>query len=410
MRITMKLNLFKTGLIGLFTLFFSVGELQGQNSASDNFSFIESQKNFPRIHDILFKVEDTLMKQFMEKKLSWPAPFIYLRSFKYDSQLEVWVKYSTEESYQLFKTYKVCALSGSLGPKRMEGDYQVPEGFYRINEFNPKSQFHLSLGLNYPNASDKILSDSLQPGGEIYIHGSCVTTGCIPITNTQIEELYVLAAHAKEMGQDYIPVHIFPIQYKNLKSFEYLSKFQKDFPEFEPLHQGMKKAYYHFDKYKKLPLILVNKKGNYLVETDIDIKEIDANRERDIALAKKPPVEKLPRFQKTFKEGELVNIVDQLPEFPGGNQFFQSFLMQLTQKVQPSLMEGQEKTFVMIEYVIDEDGSPVNAKVLRGGNSLLNERIESAFEQMPKWKPATRQQKNVAVKMKQTLFIEKAKP
>ncbi len=51
-------------------------------------------------------------------------------------------------------------MAGTLGPKRMQGDYKVPEGFYYINEFNPKSSFHLSLGLNYPNASDRILGDS----------------------------------------------------------------------------------------------------------------------------------------------------------------------------------------------------------------------------------------------------------
>jgi murein L,D-transpeptidase YafK len=86
----------------------------------------------------------------------------------------------------------------------MEGDYQVPEGFYYINEFNPKSAYHLSLGLNYPNASDKVLSDSIKPGGDIYIHGNCVTVGCIPLQNNQIEELYVLAANAKNAGQDFI--------------------------------------------------------------------------------------------------------------------------------------------------------------------------------------------------------------
>src|SRR5690606_30525766 len=105
--------------------------------------------------------EDTLRKQFSALKLEWPAKFLYIRSFKYDSKLEVWVKNEHKENYQLFKTYKVCALAGSLGPKRLEGDYQVPEGFYYINEFNPRSSYYLSLGLNYPNLSDLVLSDSL---------------------------------------------------------------------------------------------------------------------------------------------------------------------------------------------------------------------------------------------------------
>ena len=55
----------------------------------------------------------------------------------------------------------------------------------------------MSLGLNYPNASDKIISQKTDPGGDIYIHGSCVTVGCIPIQDFQIEEVYILAMGAK---------------------------------------------------------------------------------------------------------------------------------------------------------------------------------------------------------------------
>ena len=82
--------------------------------------------------------EELLKKEFAEKKLAWPARQVYIRSFKYDSQLEVWVRNNPAEPFQLFKTYKVCTLSGALGPKRFENDYQVPEGFYYINEFRPR--------------------------------------------------------------------------------------------------------------------------------------------------------------------------------------------------------------------------------------------------------------------------------
>ncbi|HEY8399495.1 MAG TPA: hypothetical protein VIK80_16255, partial [Flavihumibacter sp.] len=146
--------------------------ISGFTQTAYNTSFADYQRNFPRLHDILRKKEDSLRRQFSEKGLVWPAKYVYLRSFKYDSQLEVWVKNEKNEPFRHFKTYKVCALAGTLGPKRMEGDYQVPEGFYYINEFNPRSVYHLSLGLNYPNASDRFLSDAIQPGGDIYIHGS----------------------------------------------------------------------------------------------------------------------------------------------------------------------------------------------------------------------------------------------
>src|SRR5258706_6353288 len=193
-----------------------------QKSGPSYSSFIDYQKSFQRPGEALLRKEDTLQKQFAAKGLKWPAKYIYIRSFKYDSQLEVWVKNEISAPFQLFKTYKVCALAGSLGPKRMEGDYQVPEGFYYISDFNPNSSYYLSLGINYPNLSDKILSDSLRPGSEIYIHGSCVTVGCIPITDQQIDELYILAAYAKDQGQDFIPVHIFPIRFSKERSVKYL--------------------------------------------------------------------------------------------------------------------------------------------------------------------------------------------
>ena len=166
---------------------------------------------------------------------------------------------------KLFKTYKVCALAGGMGPKRMEGDYQVPEGFYYINEFNPSSSYHLSLGINYPNASDKVLSDCIKPGGDIYIHGSCLTVGCIPIQNNQIEELYILAAYAKTQGQDFIPVHIFPIRFNNKKSFDYFANATKDDQDVQRFAIKIKEVYDFFEEKKKLPLISVNSKGEYVV-------------------------------------------------------------------------------------------------------------------------------------------------
>lgn len=212
------------------------------------------------------KVEDSLRKQFEAKKINWPPQQLYVRSFKYDRQVEVWVKGKTEEPFKLFKTYRMCMQSGTLGPKRMEGDYQMPEGFYYINEFKPYSNFHLALGVNYPNASDKLLSDARRPGGEIYIHGGCVSTGCIAISDQPIEELYVLGTNVKEQGQDFIPVHIFPVKYNVKKSFEYLAQATKENQQLQKFAITLKAAFDQFEEKKQLPLILVNKKGEYIVE------------------------------------------------------------------------------------------------------------------------------------------------
>lgn len=364
-------------------------------TAATSINFIDYQRGFPRINDALRKKEDTLMKQFEEKKLAWPARYIYIRSFKYDSQIEVWVKQDLNDPFALFKTYRVCAMAGSLGPKRMAGDYQVPEGFYYINEFNPKSNYHLSLGLNYPNASDKILSDSLMPGGDIYIHGSCVTTGCIPVNNEQIEELYILAAHAKSEGQDFIPVHIFPIRFNNPRSSEYLKKYVKDFPEYLSLSDELKHAYTYFEKTRKLPVIMVSKKGEYVIDGIIP-KDKDPE----------PVVKKARRPLKTYNQDEISNVVERLPVFPGGNDQFQVFIDKVSKEMVPYLGQ-QQKTFAMVEFVIDKAGKVIYANVIKGGNDDLNDHLIEAFENMPQWTPAVKHEQTVAVKLKQTIFIEK---
>jgi len=243
-----------------FVLFFSFASISYGYSQTA----FTGQSSSVKIASIFEKLEDSLQKQFEAKKMAWPPKSVFIRSFKYDKQLEVWVKDDLKQPYKLFKTYKVCMQSGTMGPKRMEGDYQVPEGFYQINEFNPNSNWHLSLGLNYPNASDRILSDSLRPGNNIYIHGNCVSVGCIAISDEPIEELYVLATAAKNAGEDFIPVHVFPVRYNVKKSAEYLAEMTKDKAQLQQFANNLKEAFDYFEEKKQLPIILVNKKGQYV--------------------------------------------------------------------------------------------------------------------------------------------------
>jgi murein L,D-transpeptidase YafK len=348
---------------------------------------------------MMSREEDTLQKQFSAKQLVWPARYVYIRSFKYDSEMEVWVKNKSGEKYRLFKTYKICALAGSLGPKRMAGDYQVPEGFYYINEFNPRSLYHLSLGLNYPNASDKMLCDLSQPGGDIYIHGSCVTTGCIPITDGQIEELYVLAAHAKDMGLDYIPVHIFPVNFENPRSVAYLNRFLVNFNEFVPFEKSMQNAFYYFEKNHQVPPVVINSKGEYVIEETNVPAAAQPRPENYTANKLHHPVQPVP-------EEELAISVDKLPLYPGGNPAFKIFIDKLSADMIKELEPGQRKAFVLMEYIIDENGKTIYANAISGGNDKMNGKIEKAFTDMGLWSPAVRQGKNVPIKLKQTIMVE----
>lgn len=235
-----------------------------------NFLFAQSPVAYqvgvsPALTTELLIKEDSLKVQFARKGLVWPAREVYIRSFKYDSQMEVWVRNSDNEKFQLFKTYNVCVMAGALGPKRIEGDYQVPEGFYCISGFNPRSEYHLSLKISYPNESDKILSDPTRPGDGIYIHGDCVSVGCIPLQNDQIDEVYLIASAAKLNGETNIPLHIFPIRFDNRKSVAFYTKYASDNIGLQHFTTSLKPAYDYFEQHKTLPLIGILGNGDYEV-------------------------------------------------------------------------------------------------------------------------------------------------
>jgi hypothetical protein len=90
-----------------------------------------------------------------EKGTHKHAP-ILIRAFKKEAELEVW-KMRPDGTYAHLKTYPVCRWSGQLGPKRREGDRQVPEGFYSVTPglMNPNSAYFLSFNIGYPNAFDR---------------------------------------------------------------------------------------------------------------------------------------------------------------------------------------------------------------------------------------------------------------
>ena len=225
-------------------------------------SFKESQLKQSRVKTAYDEKETVVKKFFSDKKLSFDKFQLFLRAFKKEEKLEVWVKENGKEIFALLHTYDFCTSSGTLGPKRKEGDLQIPEGVYHINHFNPLSNFYLSLGLNYPNPSDKILSHKTKPGGSIYIHGNCVTIGCIPITDEKIKELYVLAVEARNNGQEKIPVHVFPSRLET-GVVESLVEEQKADEATSAFWKNLEPVYTDFQQSKKLKTVRVNSKGYY---------------------------------------------------------------------------------------------------------------------------------------------------
>ena len=171
--------------------------------------FWQQQLRFPRVRAAQASAGHLVASRLRAHALDPRQLEIMLRLIKTSRALEVWARPAGAGPFALLHSYPLAATSGTLGPKRCAGDYQVPEGCYEIDRFNPMSNYHLSLGLNYPNATDRALGEP-NPGGDIFIHGGAVTVGCLPITDAGIEEVYLLAVAARAAGQAVIPVHIFP--------------------------------------------------------------------------------------------------------------------------------------------------------------------------------------------------------
>ena len=148
--------------------------------------------------------------ELAEKKLESGSP-VFIRAFKEERELELFIENRETGKFELFRTYPVAAASGVLGPKLAEGDRQVPEGFYfsGAGDMNPNSTFHLSFNINYPNAYDRAHD---RTGTFIMIHGSNVSIGCLAMTDEKIEEIYTLCQAALDNGQPFFRIHIFPFR------------------------------------------------------------------------------------------------------------------------------------------------------------------------------------------------------
>jgi murein L,D-transpeptidase YafK len=227
-------------------------------------AFRDEQDRYPRVRTARVAAQPRIEALFTKAGLNYPAKEIFLRIFKLEGELELWSRNSRSDPFTLVHVYAVCASSGTLGPKRREGDLQVPEGFYAVSGFNPWSKFHLSLRVDYPNASDRILGDRRRPGGDIFIHGSCVTIGCVPLRNGPIEEVYLSAVDARDAGQSAIPVHIFPCRLDG--DWLKLEREAWRRPGLLDFWRNLKEGYDFFEKSRRLPRISVDSRGKYFFD------------------------------------------------------------------------------------------------------------------------------------------------
>jgi len=141
---------------------------------------------------------------------SSPGQAMAIRVFKQSNEFEVW-KRTASGSFKLFKTYDICAYSGTLGPKVKEGDRQAPEGFYNITPalMNPNSSYYLSFDTGFPNKFDRAHG---RTGSNLMVHGDCSSRGCYTMTDEAIAEIYALVRESFAGGNAVVQMQIFPFR------------------------------------------------------------------------------------------------------------------------------------------------------------------------------------------------------
>lgn len=248
---------FKTSACLLFaTIFASFGQAQ---------KLEQEQLKYPRPREA--KAETAANIKTLLKQAGFDSPpELFIRIFKEENRLEVWGKGNANEGFKRIKDYEICYMSGKEGPKREQGDLQVPEGLYTLNHFNPSSTFHLSMKISYPNASDRILGKKGKLGGDIYIHGDCVSIGCVSITTPVIKELYWMCVQSQSAKGKSINVYSFPVDFSDPAAYNQLKKANASDASLLSFWENLKQVNDRFERDKKLPSYSVDAKGRYVVK------------------------------------------------------------------------------------------------------------------------------------------------
>jgi murein L,D-transpeptidase YafK len=199
---------------------------------------------------------------FAAAGVRFPPEQMLFRAFKQEHELEVWAGAEAGGPLTRIAVYEICGLSGDLGPKRREGDGQVPEGFYKIHYLWPNSSyFHLEMKVGYPNDLDRHLSEKVPegPGGDIMIHGTCASIGCLAVSDERVEELWTMAS-AVHVGERRVHVHIFPARD--------MAALLRD-PAYAPHHRfwaNLQEGYERFEKDHRLFRVTADWHARYLFD------------------------------------------------------------------------------------------------------------------------------------------------
>lgn len=146
-----------------------------------------------------------------------------------------------------------------------------------------------------------------------------------------------------------------------------------------------------------LPAFALLVAGNISCSQDASQTE-DAKEE---VVAPVSPDAKEAPADSTAKE-EVFMVAEQMPEFPGGMKELLKFLQENV-KYPENAMKNNVQGRVIVQFVVEKDGTPTEFKVLRSVDPDLDAEALRVMKAMPKWKPGM--QKGQVVRVKFTVPV-----
>jgi hypothetical protein len=155
---------------------------------------------------------------FAQAGVAYPAKRYTFVALKDTKSREVFAGDATGPM-KFVRALPILAASGEAGPKLKRGDNQVPEGVYAVESLNPRSLYHVALRVNYPNADDRARAKAegrTNLGGDIMIHGSNGSVGCLAMGDPVSEDLFTLAARS---GKESVTLLFCPTDFRKDPKF-----------------------------------------------------------------------------------------------------------------------------------------------------------------------------------------------
>ncbi|WP_115302792.1 L,D-transpeptidase family protein [Legionella beliardensis] len=162
------------------------------------------------------RTEPEMIRFFNKAHVNYPPKEIALLAFKKEREIELWAR-NDKQAWHFIHSYPLTAFSGRLGPKLKERDGQIPEGIYRLVNFNPFSSMHLSMMIDYPNHFDRLQASKdgrRNLGNNIFLHGKAFSVGCLAVGDWAIDQLFLLT---RRVGLNQVKLIIAPNDLRKAK-------------------------------------------------------------------------------------------------------------------------------------------------------------------------------------------------